>query len=264
MLLLGYLLIGAVAGLVAGIFGVGGGLIVVPVLIAVFQWQGVSPEIMTHMAVATSLATIFITSISSTISHHQHGAVLWRIFWFLSLGICFGAVIGVNIANLLPGDVLQRIIGGFAFLIALQLALDIKPKETKGRTPSGFALSMGGTVIGSASTIFGIGGGTLSVPYLSFNHVKIHQAVATSAACGIPIAFMGSLTNIVVGWQHPDLPDWSTGYIYWPAFCGIVLTSTVFARFGARMAHRLSPKRLKRLFAALLCVVGIRLIFFSS
>lgn len=252
-----YLLLGALAGTMAGLFGIGGGLVIVPVLIFSFGLQGVSPEIAAHLAVGTSLATIVFTSISSIRTHHQHGAVRWDIFRPMTVGIVIGAVLGAWTAALLSGPVLETIIGIFVILVALKMIFEVNPKP--GRDVPGHAgLGVAGGLVGWASAIFGIGGGTLTVPYLSWCNVRMQQTVATSAACGFPIAVAGAVGNIWTGWQHPDLPDWSFGFIYLPALVGVVATSVFFARLGARLAHRLDGRLLKRIFAVVLVVVGLR------
>ncbi|MCG8614143.1 MAG: sulfite exporter TauE/SafE family protein [Pseudomonadales bacterium] len=256
-----YMLLGACAGTLAGLFGVGGGIIIVPALVIAFELQGMSPEILTHMAVGTSLATIVFTSISSIRTHHQKQGVLWPIFKPLSVGIVVGAVLGVFTAGALPGDVLQMVIGIFALLIAAQMGFGLAPKASRS-VPGDQALIGVGGGIGWASAIFGIGGGSLTVPFLSWCNVRMQQAVGTSAACGLPIAVAGALTNVVEGWGNPALPDLTTGYLYWPGLVGIVLTSVIFARFGANLAHKLSPTVLKKIFALLLVVVGSKFLFF--
>ncbi|ANG64809.1 hypothetical protein A8C75_21570 [Marinobacterium aestuarii] len=253
-----YLALGAAAGVTAGLFGIGGGLLIVPVLVFSFGAQGISPEILTHMAVATSLATIVVTSISSILAHHKRGAVRWELFRPLGLGILLGAFLGVKTAGQLPGEVLQMLIGSFALLVSLQMAFGAKPSESPGDAPKPAGLAVAGGLIGWASALFGIGGGTLTVPYLSWRHVRMQQAVATSAACGLPIALMGAFSNVLEGWGHEALVDWSLGYVYLPAFAGIVLTSPFFARLGARWAHRLPAPVLRRIFAAFLALVGLR------
>ncbi len=253
-----YLVLGAAAGVVAGLFGIGGGLLIVPVLVFSFGAQGVAPEVLTHMAVATSLATIVVTSVSSILAHHKRGAVRWDLFRPLGLGILVGAFIGVKTAGVLAGEVLQMLIGAFALLVAVQMAFGAKPPDTPGTSPSRAGVAAAGGVIGWASALFGIGGGTLTVPYLSWRRVRMQEAVATSAACGLPIALMGACANILEGWGHAALPDWSLGYVYLPAFAGIVLTSPFFARLGARWAHAVPAHVLRRIFAIFLALVGLR------
>ena len=262
-LLISYLLLGACAGLIAGLFGLGGGIIIVPVLVFSFEAQGMAPEVLTHVAVGTSLATIIITSISSIRTHHKKGGVIWPIFWPLAAGICLGAIAGAKTAGSLSGASLQTAIGCFAIIIAIQMGFGLKPKPTRA-VPGRPILGVVGGFIGWGSAIFGIGGGSLTVPYLSWNNVKMQQAVGTAAACGLPIALMGALTNIQEGWGNPQLMEWSLGYVYMPAFCGIVLTSALFARFGAGLAHRLPANLLKRIFALLLFCVGVRFLIASG
>jgi len=256
MELLLYLLLGAAAGVLAGLFGVGGGIIIVPVLVLSFTSHGIAPEILTHLAVGTSLATIVFTSINSTLEHHRRGAVRWPLFRWLTLGIVLGTVLGALTAAAIKGEWLQKIIGTFAVVIAIQLALDLKPRASRD-VPGKPGLAAAGGVIGWASAIFGIGGGSLTVPFLVWRSVPMQQAVATSAACGLPIAIAGTLSFIWTGWGNPQLPAWSLGFVYLPGLLGIALTSMFFARIGARLAHRLSPRLLKRLFALLLFSVGL-------
>lgn len=251
-----YLLLGAAAGVLAGLFGVGGGMIIVPVLVYSFQAQGFAPEVLTHLAVGTSLATIVFTSINSVRAHHQRGAVRWPIFRALTGGILVGAVIGGMTAASLKGPLLQKIIGVFAMLMAVQMGLNLKPKASR-EVPGKLGLGLAGTVIGWASAIFGIGGGSLTVPFLTWRSVPMPQAVATSAACGLPIAVASALSFMWLGRHAEYLPQWSAGFVYLPALLGIATTSMFFARFGARLAHHLPAHVLKRLFALLLLGVGL-------
>lgn len=257
MTLLLYLVLGAFAGVAAGLFGIGGGLLIVPVLIFTFTLQGVPVDVLTHMAVATSLATILVTSISSVRAHQKRGAVSWVLFKPLAVGILIGAVLGVNTAVLLPGYILQIIFGVFALSVAIQMGFNVQPPQSP-TDPSKKELGVAGGIIGWASAIFGIGGGTLTVPYLSWRRQEMRIAVATSAACGLPIAFMGTLTNIWVGWQAPSLPEWTLGYVYLPAFAGIIISSAPCAKLGARWAHSLPQPLLKKFFAVFLLLVGLR------
>ena len=255
-----YLALGALAGTLAGLFGIGGGLVIVPVLIFSFGLQGISADVAAHLAVGTSLATIVFTSISSIRSHHQRGAVRWELFRPMAVGIVIGAALGAWTASLLSGPALELIIGIFVILVGLKMLFDITPK-TERPVPGDTGLAGAGGVIGWASAIFGIGGGTLTVPFLSWRSVAMQQAVATSAACGLPIAIAGAMTNMWTGWGQAELPAYALGFVYLPALIGIVATSVFFARFGAMLAHRLDAKLLKRLFAILLLAVGTRFLF---
>lgn len=251
-----YLALGACAGVLAGLFGVGGGIIIVPVLVFSFTLQGFDASVLTHLAVGTSLATIIFTSINAIREHHRRGAVQWVIVGWMTPGILVGAAIGAKTASLIQGPMLQKIIGVFALIIAVQMALDLKPKASRS-IPGKFGLGIAGTFIGWASAIFGIGGGSLTVPFLTWRSLGMQQAVATSSACGLPIAIFSAISFMVLGWHDPLLPAHSFGFVYLPALVGIALTSMFFARFGAKLAHKLSPRLLKRLFAALLFSVGL-------
>ncbi len=252
-----YLALGALAGTVAGLFGIGGGLIIVPVLMFSFGLQGINPDIIPHLAVGTSLATIVFTSVSSIRSHNKHGAVRWDLFRPMTAGIVAGALVGAWTASLMSGRALELLIGIFVILVGLKMFYQVDPKP--GRDVPGVAgLGVAGGGIGWASAIFGIGGGTLTVPYLSWCNVRMQQAVGTSAACGLPIAIAGALGNFWTGWDNPALPEPSAGFIYLPALIGIILTSVFFARVGANLAHRLNPRILKRTFSIMLLLVGLR------
>lgn len=257
MIFLLFLAVGAVAGLLAGLFGIGGGMVIVPVLVLTFAAQGISEAVLTHMAVATSLATIVFTSISSVREHHKNGAVDWPLVSMMSVGIIAGTAVGVSLITSVPGPVLQKIIGVFALLVAIKMFFGLDPKSD-GSRPGHAGLITAGGVVGFGSAWFGIGGGTFTVPYLTWMQTPMRRAVATSAACGLPIALTGAISNVFAGWNHSDLPAWTTGFLYWPAIGGIVLTSVPFAKVGARLAHKLDQKLLKKAFALLLVVVGLR------
>ncbi|NQZ90718.1 MAG: sulfite exporter TauE/SafE family protein [Moritella sp.] len=261
MIVVLYLVLGAAAGLIAGLFGVGGGLIIVPALIFSFNLQDLSPLVLTQVAIGTSLATIIFTSLSSIKTHHSKGAIDWSLVKRLTFGIVIGAVLGSIFADYLPGETLQMIIGIYALIVAVQMGLNLKPKA-EHELPTGAGLSVAGGIIGAISALFGIGGGSLTVPYLSWCRVEMRNAVATSSACGLPIAVAGMCTYVITGWNNPELPEYSLGYIYLPAFFGIIITSTVFAKQGAKLAHSLPSHILKRYFALLLLGVGSKFIFF--
>lgn len=251
-----YCLLGAFAGIAAGLLGVGGGLIIVPVLIAIWQSTGFDNVYQMQLAIGTSLATIVLTSLSSVYAHHRHGSVQWNILWLLTPGILLGAWLGALLATRLPGDTLRNIFGVFELLIAAQMAFAVKPPSQRG-LPGLAGMSTAGTVIGSVSAIIGIGGGTMTVPFLTWCNVVIHRAVGTSAACGLPIAIGGALSYLVLGWNNPALPQWSAGFVYGPALAGIAVTSMMFAPLGAWLAHRLSVGVLRRVFAGFLALLGI-------
>lgn len=257
--LLLYLATGAVAGVLAGLLGVGGGLIIVPALVFIFATQGVPDAIAMHMALGTSLATIVMTSISSVHAHHKRGAVLWQIVWRLTPGIVMGTLMGAMLADMLSSGTLKRIFGIFALLVALRMGLGAKPAPHR-RLPGRSGMGLAGGIIGGVSAIVGIGGGSLTVPFLTWRKVGVHNAVATSSACGLPIALAGSLGFIITGWNETALPAYSSGYIYWPAMAGIATASVLFAPLGARLAHALPADTLKKFFAIFLALLGARML----
>ncbi|MFZ3192985.1 MAG: sulfite exporter TauE/SafE family protein [Moraxellaceae bacterium] len=261
MSILLYLGLGAVAGFIAGLFGVGGGLVIVPVLLWVFSLQGFEPTYLTHLAVGTSLATIMVTSISSVQAHHRRGAVRWPVVRHLAAGLLLGAFIGAGIADAMPAQALQLVIGCFALWVAYQMfrsqQVQKQVSQPVERLPSVPQQALAGGVIGVASAIFGIGGGSLTVPYLSRYGVVMQQAVATSAACGMPIALAGALGFMWFGQAVDNLPAGAWGFVHIPAFLGISAASLLTAQYGAKLAHQLPARLLKQLFAVLLAVVGV-------
>lgn len=257
--LLFYMVIGAFAGVMAGLLGVGGGLIIVPAMAWTFHLQHISDEVIMHLAIGTSLATIVITSTSSVRAHHRHGAVQWPLFWQLTPGIVIGALLGAVIADALHSRTLQIVFGIFVLVIAVQMAFGAKPPPQR-ELPGTVGMSIMGGIIGVVSAIVGIGGGSLTVPFLTWCNVKMRNAVATSAACGFPIALGGTTGYVALGWNEPDLPAWSVGYVYLPALLGIALISMWSAPLGAGLAHRLPSLALRRVFAVFLTVVGVTML----
>ena len=251
-----YLLLGAGAGLVAGLLGVGGGLVIVPVLVSVFSRGIVHPDLVMHVAIGTSLATIVLTSLSSVYTHHRHGAVLWPVMGWLAPGIVLGALLGAYIADLTSSQSLKIIFGCFELIIALQLLSGYKPSPSRV-IPTRPILAGVGVIIGAISALLGIGGGTMTVPFLVWCNTSMQKAVATSAAAGMPIAIAGSVGYIIMGYGDAGLPDWSSGYIYWPALICIAVASLLFAPLGAILAHRLPTRGLKTLFAFILIALAV-------
>ena len=250
-----FLALGVFAGIMAGLLGVGGGLIIVPGVAWVLALNGVDPGVVMHLAIGTSLATIVVTSLSSIRAHHARRAVRWPVFQRLSPGIVVGALIGARIAHWLPSGVLKTVFGVFVLLIAAQMAFGAKPAPHRS-LPGRPGTSVAGVVIGAISAIVGIGGGSLTVPFLSWCNVQIREAVATSAACGLPIAIAGAAGFAFNGWNHAELPAWSIGYISLPALLAIAVASMLAAPFGAKLAHTLPTAMLKRVFAVFLASIG--------
>jgi uncharacterized protein len=254
-----YALTGVFAGLIGGMLGLGGGIIIVPVLHYLFIQQGFPPSIIMHLAVTTSLATIIATSLSATYTHHKKGAVLWPVVHRIAPGILVGAGLGAILADSLSSNTLRIVFGVFEILVAIQVGLELKPKA-KTKLPETIGLLGSGIGIGLFSTILGIGGGTLTVPFLLWCNVNIRNAVAVSSACGFPIAVAGTTALIIAGWDNMSVPSNSFGYLYWPAALIIITMTIFFAPMGARLAHYLPVATLKRLFAIILAIVGIRML----
>ena len=251
---------GVLTGLLAGLFGVGGGLIVVPALYFLFPTLHVPADATMHLALGTSLATIVITSLSSAYSHYRHGAVLLKVVFRLAPGLLIGTFIAALLADRLKSNVLLLIFAVFEMLVAIQMIAAFKVQNQR-QLPGSLGLAYGGTVIGFVSGLVGIGGGTLTVPYLSWFGTPIKNAVASSAACGFPIALSGMLGFMWVGLDNKSLPPYTTGYVYWPAFLLIGVTSVMFAPLGVKLAHRLTSVWLKRLFALLLIMLSLRMLW---
>ena len=211
------------------------------------------------IAVATSLATIVITSISSVRAHHKRGAVLWPVFWQLTPGIVLGAWLGAFVADWLSNVVLTGFFGCAVILIGLQMWFARQPEQSSFH-PGRVAYGGCGVVIGVVSAMIGIGGGSLTVPLLHHWRKTMVQAVATAAAGGLPIALAGTLGFIYAGWQTPDLPALSLGYVYLPAAGLIIISSSLFAPVGAAWAHRVNASQLKKGFAVFLILVGIKVL----
>jgi uncharacterized membrane protein YfcA len=247
-------LMGACAGFLAGLLGIGGGMIMVPFMTMILTAKGFSADVVVKMAVATSLATICFTSLSSVRAHHKRGAVLWPVARVLAPGILLGSLIGAQIAVAMPTRLLSWVFAGFVAFSATQMLIDKKPKPS--RTLPGTAGMFGmGSVIGLMSSLVGAGGAFVSVP--TWCNVKIHQAVATSAALGFPIALAGTLGYIWAGWNLPAMPEGAVGYLYLPGLLVIAMASMSTAPLGARTAHRMDIRPLKRAFAFVLYALAI-------
>ncbi|MCL1623032.1 sulfite exporter TauE/SafE family protein [Moraxella sp. Tifton1] len=264
MMYLWFVIAGAFAGVCAGLFGVGGGLIIVPALVWILAAYGFPSEIIPHVSVGTALATIIITSISSLTAHNKKGGVRWEVFKNLTYGLVVGSLFGAWVATLIHGQYLQGLIGAFAIVMSIQMFMK-KAEENIKPLPKPINQSLAGGVIGMASAIFGIGGGSLNVPYLTHAGLPIKQAVGTSAACGLPIAIAGALGFMIFGREYVAGLDGSVsgliGFVHLPAFAAISMASFITAKLGAKIAHKLPANTLKKAFACLLMVVGCQLVW---
>ena len=260
MLYVWFVIAGAFAGVCAGLFGVGGGMIIVPALVWIFTAYHFPPEVVTHLAIGTSLATIVVTSISSMTAHNKRGGVRWDIWRNMALGLVIGSLVGAGVADMIDGDALQAIIGVGALLIALKM-LFFSNKEQASKPLPRIGVQFGaGTSIGLASSIFGIGGGSLTVPFLNWAGLSMKQSVGTAAACGLPIALAGAAGFAWFGKNVTNLPDGTIGFVHITGFLCISVASFITAKIGAKLAHQLPALMLKRAFGILLIFAGGQLL----
>jgi len=258
-IILTYLAVGAVAGVLAGLLGIGGGLVIVPMLVFCLTRQGISNEAIMHVALGTSMASIVFTAVSSFWAHHKRGAVQWVVVRRIVPGILVGTFLGTCVASRLSTSFLKAFFVVFLYYVALQLLINKKPKPSRG-LPGQIGMFGVGNAIGAVSSFVGIGGGTLSVPFMIWCNIAVHHAIGTSAAIGFPIAIAGTVGYIINGLSATHLPELSLGYVYVPALAGIVGASVLTAPLGVRLAHSLPVDRLKRVFAVLLFAVGTRML----
>ncbi|MFH2091315.1 MAG: sulfite exporter TauE/SafE family protein [Pseudomonadota bacterium] len=253
-----YMAVGLIAGLLAGLLGVGGGLVIVPMLIFCFVKQNINSEVIMHIALGTSLASIMFTSVSSFMSHHRRGAVDWSVVKKIIPGILFGTFLGTIVASKLSTGFLKAFFCVFLYAVATQMIINKKPRPSR-QIPGHTGMFGVGSTIGMASSLVGIGGGSLSVPFMLWCNVAAHRAIGTSAAIGFPIAIAGAFGYIVNNLHATGLPPYSLGYVYLPALLFIVLFSVMTAPLGARLAHALPVDKLKRIFAVFLYVVATKM-----
>ncbi len=252
--------LGVVGGFLAGLLGIGGGMVLVPFMIFMMSAKGFSPELLVKMAIGTSLATICFTSVSSVRAHHRRGAVRWDLVRALAPGILLGSYLGGWVASSINSHTLAWFFAGFVYFSATQMFLDKKPKPTR-QLPQAPGLFGAGGVIGTLSGMVGAGGGFISVPFMTWCNVPIHNAVATSAALGFPIALAGSISYIIHGSHLTTLPPGSWGYLYLPAIALIASASVLTAPLGANLAHRMNTRQLKKVFALVLYALATYMLY---
>jgi len=254
-----YLAIGAGAGFFAGLLGVGGGLIMVPALVILFEGIGLPRVFVFQIALGTSMATILFTSISSLRTHHRHGAVIWPVVRAIAPGILVGTAAGTWLARHMSVHALAVFFSGFMVFVALQMTMNLRAKPSRA-LPGNLGIAAVGSVIGVISALAAIGGGAMTVPFLSWCNVPMRRAIGTSAAVGFPIALGGTLGFIVNGMNIAGLPEWSLGFVYLPALASILATSVIAAIFGAHAAHRLPVPMLKKIFSSLLILLAVKML----
>ncbi|MFH2121997.1 MAG: sulfite exporter TauE/SafE family protein [Pseudomonadota bacterium] len=255
-----YSALGALAGVLAGMLGIGGGLVIVPMLVFTFSWQHLPDPVIMHLALGTSMASIIFTSVSSFLAHHKRGAVQWLVVRRIVPGILVGTFLGSCFAARLSTGFLKGFFVVFLYYVGTQMLVNRKPKPSR-QIPGMLGMFGVGNVIGAFSSLVGIGGGTLSVPFMIWCNLPVHAAIGTSAAIGFPIAIAGTFGYIYNGLPVSGLPVYSVGFVYLPALAGLVCASVLTAPLGVRLAHSLPVDRLKRVFAIVLFVVATRMVY---
>ena len=252
-------LLGAVVGFFAGVLGIGGGLIIVPVLVYLLPTLGVSAELAFPMALATSLASIIFTSSSAALAHHKNGNIPWRITKCIGPTVAIGAMLGAVIAGMLSLDALTLFFAIAVFMLAAYMFLSIKVERSIAQ-PENWVLQLIGLLTGIVASLMGIAGGAILVPVLMYCSLPMRQAIGVATASGILVALFGAFGYVVIAPEQANLPAWSLGFIYLPALCGIVLTSSLFAPIGVKVAKVLPVPYLKKGFAIFLMLVAIKMV----
>ena len=256
---LGYLGVGAVAGFFAGMFGIGGGAIIVPMLAALFAAQGLPQAHILHLAVGTGMATILFTSVASVRAHAVRGAIRWDIAGKMTPGILAGGLIGSSLTGFISTSVFAALFAVVICIAGTNLLLDRPPKPS--RQPPGFAgMFIAGFVISALSAFAAVGGAFMSVPFMLWCNVPLLVAIGTAAAIGFPIAISGTIGFVAAGLRETGLPPYSVGFVFLPAVAGIVVASMLTAPLGAATAHRLPTRWLKRICALLFYAIAIRML----
>ena len=253
-----YLGVGIFVGFFAGLLGIGGGSVMVPILSLTFASQGFSSDHVIHMALATSMATIIPGGVASAWTHHRHQAVNWRVVKQMLPGILLGTFSGAVVAHFSSTAFLKTFFVGFICFLAVQLLFDLKPKGRHALPGAGGMLAFG-MVMGVISSFAGIGGAVLSISFLTWCNIRMHEAIGTAAAIGVPLAIAGTVGFVATGLFDKGLPAWSLGYVYLPAFAGIAITSFAIAPWGAKLAHRLPVAVLRRVFVVFLVALALKM-----
>ena len=252
-------LLGLVVGFFAGLFGIGGGAIMVPVLTSYFLWQQLDPNIVVHLALATSMSCIVINAIFSIYTHQQHNAIIWSITAKITPMVLLGSTLATYWVISIKSTTVALIFMCLMMLVALQMIMDFKPRASKPKPLTVFQLFPAGLIIGSLSAMIAIGGGSLTVPFLNWHQVNIKKAIATAASIGLPIAVASCLVFVFQQQAQVELLNNTWGYIYWPATLAISLGSIISTPIGARLTHKLPINVLKKGFAVLITLLALRM-----
>ena len=252
-------MLGTLSGVLAGLFGIGGGIIIIPTFFFIFSFLGFAEGILAHMVLGSSLGVIIFSSISSTFSHNIKDAVDWKLIRIVAPSIIIGSALGGITAGQIESNNLQGLVALFLLVASVQLIFEFPPPPQNPQTNLIGPFIAGGG-IGWLSGVFGIGGGIFSVPYFYHRGLKMMNAIGTSAACGIPIAISGSISYMIVGLHENNLPNYSIGYVYLPATIVVGIMSSLTAKFGVNIAHRMKQKKLRIAFAFLVMIMALNLL----
>lgn len=256
---LGYAAVGAAVGFFAGLLGIGGGTIIVPLLVMLFEAKGLPREQILHLAVGSGMATILLTSVSSVRAHAARGALRWDLIKSMTPGILVGGFAGSAVAGAIPTRLFAVLFCVVVYIASANMLLDRTPKPTRA-APGAAGMFLAGFLISAASAFAAIGGAFMTVPFMLYCNVPLLQAIGCAAAIGFPIALAGTAGFVASGLAHGGLPAWSIGYVYLPAVAGIAVTSVLLAPAGAALAHRIKTRTLKRIFAALLFTMATKML----
>ncbi|TKB44240.1 sulfite exporter TauE/SafE family protein [Thalassotalea mangrovi] len=250
--------LGMVVGFLAGLLGIGGGLIIVPALVFVLPMLNIQGEIALHIALATSLASIVVTSSTAALNHYKLGNIPVPLAKVLMPFVAVGAVLGAVLADEMSTKALTTFFSTFVILLACYMLFSIR-QTVHRNLPGKPALRIVAVITGVIASLMGISGGAILVPFLTYCGVNILRSIGVATACGMIVSLFGTVAYIFAGIGHHNLPDWSVGYVYLPAVLGISLTSTILARYGVKLATQLPVKTIKKVFAAFLIVVAVEM-----
>lgn len=257
----GFIVLGAFAGLMAGLLGIGGGLVVVPGLAFLYQFTPVPHEYTMQMAAGTSLAIMIPTTLRALYAHLKHEVSVWPVYSRMVGGVIAGAILGAFLAHVFNSKMLEILFGFFVLYMAFRIWFESRQLEHPGKKfPDRLGINVFGGIVGLKSGLLGVGGGVLTIPFLTRWGVPLRDTIAISNAVSFTVAVIGAISFIVSGLLVTGLPAWSTGYVYWPAWLPVAAVSMLVAPFGVKLAHYLSVKILKRIFAVFLLVVAVQML----
>lgn len=255
-----YLVLGAGAGFLSGLFGAGGGLIIVPGLIFLFQWERMNHTVSMHVAVGTSLATMIPVALRSLRSHMKYGVPFFPIYRQMMSGLIAGVLLGGISAHFMHSRILEILFGLFVLLMAGSLLFE-RTAKVEAHLPGRAGMLSAGAFVGVQSGLFGVAGSAFSVPFLTYRGVNMHIAVVVSVAIAMTVSIIGTVVFIVLGLNTPHLPQWSTGYVYWPAWIGLAIGGVFIAPLGAKISHHASGAKLKFCFGIFLLAVAGKMLW---